>query len=155
MWGRAGSGTWGVACVVTAAIGLFAGCGGGDSDEAAAADIVSMFVTALAEEDGGRGCALLTIDARDAVETAAASVPGVRATYCAAVFERIATLIPGSSRAQLRGLPDEIGPDDARVEGATATVTVPGARLPIQLTNSERGWLITAETMRRLLELER
>jgi limonene-1,2-epoxide hydrolase len=136
-------------------IALLAGCGGGDSDEAAAADVVSEFLTALAEEDGGRACAQLTAAARQVVSTAATEVPGVSAPECAAVLERIATLIPGGSRAELRRLPEGISADDARIQSDTAIVTVPGARLPIELTNSDRGWLITDQTMRRLLELER
>ena len=141
--------------VAIALIVLLAGCGGGDSEEAAAADVVSEFLTALAEEDGARACAQLTESARQVVSTAANEVPGVNSPYCAAVLERIAALIPGGSRAALRDLPEGISADDARIESETAVVTVPGARLPIELTKSDRGWLITDQTMRRLLELER
>ena len=141
--------------MVLAVVALLAGCGGGDSEEAAASETVSEFLTALAEGDGGRACAHLTESARGVVETAAGVLPDVPVVTCSAVLERIGELIPAESKEQLRDLPEGIGPEDARIEGETAVVTVPGARLPIRLIDSERGWLITDDTMRQLLELER
>jgi len=142
-----------ITAVAVVATGCGSAGGGGESGDAAA--VVSDYLTALADGDGTKACAQMTAEARAVMVTAGRTVSAVRADDCSGVFDRLSSLLPTPALGKLRTAAGEVDAKDAKIEGQAATVTVPGATVPIQLTDENGDWKITGETLRRSLGLAR
>jgi len=111
----------GTAVVVVA---VLAGCSAGGSARAGAEATTDRFAQAVSAGDGARACALLTPDARDAVETAS----GVE---CATGIGRLRLAVPSA-----------VAPGDTQVYGRAAMVDRDGSAL--FLARSGSTWLVRA-----------
>ncbi len=125
--------------LLTVGLPTLAGCGG-DGDEAAVANTVETYLSALAKGDGQEACDQLTgSQARKVLEGFVVQLPELQATSCADALSKLSGSLGGEEKGGL----EDAEATNVEIRGDSATAEVVGGTQTVSLTRTDGHWLIS------------